>query len=45
MTQYDKLYDLPVIMPPESLDNILANVLAATICAICAWPKRKSSPT
>ena len=29
MTQYDKLYDLPVIIPPESLDNILANVLAA----------------
>ena len=28
MTQYDKLYDLPLIMPPESLDNILANVLA-----------------
>ena len=28
MTQYDKLYELPVIMPPESLDNILANVLA-----------------
>jgi 2,3-bisphosphoglycerate-independent phosphoglycerate mutase len=28
MTQYDELYDLPVIMPPESLDNILANVLA-----------------
>jgi 2,3-bisphosphoglycerate-independent phosphoglycerate mutase len=28
MTQYDKLYDLPIIMPPESLDNILANVLA-----------------
>jgi 2,3-bisphosphoglycerate-independent phosphoglycerate mutase len=28
MTQYDKLYDLPFIMPPESLDNILANVLA-----------------
>jgi len=28
MTQFDKLYDLPLIMPPESLDNILANVLA-----------------
>jgi len=28
MTQYDKLYDLPLIMPPESLDNILANVLS-----------------
>ena len=28
MTQYDKLYELPRIMPPESLDNILANVLA-----------------
>ena len=28
MTQYDKLYELPIVMPPESLDNILANVLA-----------------
>jgi 2,3-bisphosphoglycerate-independent phosphoglycerate mutase len=28
MTQYDKLYELPLVMPPESLDNILANVLA-----------------
>src|ERR1039457_2737005 len=28
MTQYDKKFELPVIMPPESLDNILANVLA-----------------
>ena len=28
MTQYDKLYDLPRIIPPESMDNILANVLA-----------------
>jgi len=28
MTQYDKLYELPLIMPPESLDNILANVLS-----------------
>jgi 2,3-bisphosphoglycerate-independent phosphoglycerate mutase len=28
MTQFDKLYDLQLIMPPESLDNILANVLA-----------------
>ncbi len=29
MTQYDKKYELPVIIPPESLDNILANVLGA----------------
>jgi len=28
MTQYDKLYELPVVMPPESLDNILANILS-----------------
>jgi 2,3-bisphosphoglycerate-independent phosphoglycerate mutase len=28
MTQYDKKYELPLIIPPESLDNILANVLA-----------------
>jgi 2,3-bisphosphoglycerate-independent phosphoglycerate mutase len=29
MTQYDKKFDLPLVTPPESLDNILANVLAA----------------
>ncbi len=29
MTRYDKKYDLPLVIPPESLDNILANVLAA----------------
>jgi 2,3-bisphosphoglycerate-independent phosphoglycerate mutase len=28
MTQYDKKFDLPLVTPPESLDNILANVLA-----------------
>jgi 2,3-bisphosphoglycerate-independent phosphoglycerate mutase len=29
MTQYDKKYELPLVIPPESLDNILANVLGA----------------
>jgi 2,3-bisphosphoglycerate-independent phosphoglycerate mutase len=29
MTQYDKKFELPLVTPPESLDNILANVLAA----------------
>jgi 2,3-bisphosphoglycerate-independent phosphoglycerate mutase len=29
MTRYDKLYDLPLVIPPESMDNILANVLGA----------------
>ena len=28
MTQYDKLYELPLIILPESMDNILANLLA-----------------
>jgi 2,3-bisphosphoglycerate-independent phosphoglycerate mutase len=28
MTQYDKLYDLPMIILPESMDNILANILS-----------------
>src|SRR5438874_4581588 len=28
MTQYDKKFRLPVVIPPESLDNILANVMA-----------------
>src|SRR6476646_4594 len=27
MTQYDKKFSLPVVVPPESLDNILANVM------------------
>ena len=29
MTQYDKLYELPMVILPESMDNILANILAA----------------
>jgi 2,3-bisphosphoglycerate-independent phosphoglycerate mutase len=29
MTQYDKLYELPLVILPESMDNILANVLSA----------------
>jgi len=28
MTRYDKNFTLPVVIPPESLDNILANVMA-----------------
>ena len=28
MTQYDKLYELPMIILPESMDNILANILS-----------------
>jgi 2,3-bisphosphoglycerate-independent phosphoglycerate mutase len=28
MTQYDKNFRLPVVVPPESLNNILANVMA-----------------
>jgi 2,3-bisphosphoglycerate-independent phosphoglycerate mutase len=27
MTQYDKNFDLPVVIPPESMANILANVM------------------
>jgi 2,3-bisphosphoglycerate-independent phosphoglycerate mutase len=29
MTRYDKLYELPLVIPPESMDNILANILSA----------------
>ena len=29
MTRYDKLYELPLVIPPESMDNILANVLSS----------------
>ena len=28
MTQYDRNYALPVVIPPESMDNLLANVMA-----------------
>jgi len=28
MTRYDKKFTLPVVVPPESLENILANVMA-----------------
>ncbi len=28
MTQYDKKFTLPVVVPPESLNNILANIMA-----------------
>ena len=29
MTRYDKNFDLPVVIPPESMTNILANVMGA----------------
>jgi len=29
MTQYDKLYELPLVILPESMDNILANILSS----------------
>ncbi|MGH9579355.1 MAG: 2,3-bisphosphoglycerate-independent phosphoglycerate mutase, partial [Terriglobales bacterium] len=29
MTRYDKLFTLPVVVPPESLENILANVMSS----------------
>ena len=28
MTQYDKQFKLPVVIPPESMDNLLANLMA-----------------
>jgi 2,3-bisphosphoglycerate-independent phosphoglycerate mutase len=30
MTQYDSKFALPMIIPPESMDNLLANVMAVT---------------
>ena len=27
MTQYDKVFTLPVVIPPESMDNLLANLM------------------
>ena len=32
MTQYDKSFDLPYVLPPEHPDNILANVMAQANC-------------
>jgi 2,3-bisphosphoglycerate-independent phosphoglycerate mutase len=28
MTQYDKLFTLPVVVPPEAMENLLANLMA-----------------
>ncbi len=28
MTQYDKNFQLPIVIPPESMDNLLANLMA-----------------
>ena len=28
MTQYDKTYTLPIVIPPESMDNLLANLMS-----------------
>ena len=28
MTQYDKKFQLPIVIPPESMDNLLANIMA-----------------
>jgi 2,3-bisphosphoglycerate-independent phosphoglycerate mutase len=28
MTQYDKNFNLPLVIPPESMDNLLANIMA-----------------
>lgn len=30
MTQYDRAYKLPIVIPAESMDNLLANVMAVT---------------
>ncbi len=30
MTQYDKAYKLPIVIPAESMDNLLANVMAVS---------------
>ncbi len=43
MTQYDKAYKLPIVIPAESMDNLLANVMAVAICATCAWRRRRST--
>ena len=29
MTQYDKNFKLPIVIPPESMDNLLANIMAS----------------
>ena len=46
MTQYDKLYDLPLVMS-AGVDgqHSRQHSCRSTTCAICAWPRRRSSPT
>ena len=45
MTQYDKKFSLPVVIPPESMDNILANVMGQAVSATCGWRKPRSTLT
>ena len=46
MTQYDKLYELPMIIPPESHgQHSRQRSCRAPTCATCAWQRLRSSPT
>ena len=45
MTQYDQKFKLPFVVPPESLDNILANIMANQHCEICEWRSQRSTRT
>ena len=42
MTQYDKQFTLPMVILPESMENLLANLLAQANLATCAWRRRRS---
>ena len=42
MTQYDKAYKLPIVIPAESMDNLLANVMGVANLRNLRWRRRKS---
>ena len=45
MTQYDKKFTLPMVILPESMENLLANCSPRLTCAICASRRQRNTRT